>query len=507
MIYMVMYLRLYHSRFLSKITVVSLVLSIMTSGNTNVNSQDADWPVHEFRGVWIATVANIDWPSSPHLSSSQQKQELIAMFDKLEELNFNAVVFQIRTSGDALYSSHLEPWSAYLTGKQGMPPSPLYDPLAFAVTEAHNRNMQLHAWFNPFRARAGSTQRSDLAANHISHRFSSACYAYGKDLWMDPGDPDVQNFTFNVFMDVLERYDVDGIHIDDYFYPYPVGDQDFPDANTYRRYGGKMSLSDWRRDNINKLVKNISKGIKARKPFVMFGISPFGIWKPGHPSHVVGFNAFNEIYADSRKWLENGWVDYFTPQLYWQIDPPAQSYTALLDWWTEQNQHKRHIYAGNFAAAIVTKSWPVTEIERQVIESRDRRSKQSLGNVFFSAKYFVQNTDRISDMFKSHIYNYPSITPEMTWLNKTWTLPTPQNVLATGTAVTWQADDSPAIRSWALYRVYADGWLLVKVLSKNVTSVDHLIEGKYALRTVDRLGGQGKAVTFILGGSGASVVG
>ncbi|XP_033752143.1 UPF0748 protein YngK-like isoform X2 [Pecten maximus] len=479
----------------------------MMSTNTYVQGQDSGWPVHEFRGVWIATVANIDWPLTPHLSASQQRQELTSMFDKLQELNFNAVILQVRTSGDALYSSNLEPWSVYLTGKQGLPPSPLYDPLTFAIDEAHNRNMQLHAWFNPYRARAGSTRRSDLAPNHISHRFSNACHEYGKDLWMDPGDPDVQNFTFNVFMDVLERYDVDGIHMDDYFYPYPVAGQDFPDGDTYRLHGGNMSLSDWRRDNINKLVINLSEGIKARKPYVSFGISPFGIWQPGHPSHIVGFNAYDEIYADSRKWLENGWVDYFTPQLYWKIDPPAQSYPALLDWWTQQNSHKRHIYAGNFAAAIVTKSWPVTELERQVMESRSRRSKLSLGNVFFSAKYFIRNTDGISDMFKVHIYTSPAIVPEMMWLNKTWTLPTPQNVLAIGTSTSWKANNSAAIRSWALYKVYADGWLLVKILGRRATSADHLEKGIYALRTVDRLGAQSMAVKFIVNGSGEPLIG
>ncbi|XP_060072366.1 glycosyl hydrolase YngK-like [Ylistrum balloti] len=481
------------------INTISLVLVCMMALNTHVLGQDNNWPVHEFRGAWIATVANIDWPSTSHLSTSQQKQELVTMFDKLQELNFNAVILQIRTSGDALYSSQLEPWSAYLTGKQGVPPSPLYDPLAFAIAEAHDRNMQLHAWFNPYRARAGSTKKTDLAPNHISHRFSSACHVYGKDLWMDPGDPDVQNFTFNIFMDVLERYDVDGIHMDDYFYPYPVGGQDFPDVETYRLHGGNMSLADWRRDNINKLVRNISTGIKSRKPFVAFGISPFGIWKPGHPNHVVGLNAYEEIYADSRKWLENGWVDYFTPQLYWRIDPPAQSYTALLDWWTQQNPQQRHIYTGNYAAAIVVKSWPITEIERQVIESRDRKSKLSLGNIFFSAKYFIRNTDGISDMFKLHIYNSPAIVPEMAWLNKTWTLPTPRNVLVNGTSITWKADSSPAIRSWAVYKAYADGWLLVKLLSRHSNSAERLEKGTYALRTVDRLGGQSTAVKIIIG--------
>ncbi|XP_069132666.1 glycosyl hydrolase YngK-like [Argopecten irradians] len=479
-----------------QVVVINLIIICMMSGN--IKGQDAGWPVHEFRGVWVATVANIDWPSTPHLTPSQQRQELTSMLDKFQELNFNAVILQIRTSGDAFYQSSLEPWSSYLTGKQGDAPNPIYDPLSFAIEEAHQRNMQLHAWFNPYRARAGSTRRSDLAPNHVCRRFSGACHEYGHNLWMDPGDPDVQNFTLRVFMDVVERYDVDGIHMDDYFYPYPVSGEDFPDTVTYRLHGGTMSLADWRRDNINKFIRNLSEGIKTKKPFVAFGISPFGIWKPGHPSHVVGLNAYDEIYADSRKWLENGWVDYFTPQLYWKIDPPAQSYTALLDWWTQQNSRKRHIYSGNAVSNIVTKSWPITEIKRQVRESRLRRPKLSLGNVFFNAKYFIRNTDGISGMFKVDLYSSPSIVPEMTWLNKTWTLPTPENVLASGTSATWTANDSPAIRSWAMYKTYAEGWLLVKVLNRHVTSVDHLERGTYAVCTIDRLGGQSVAVKFVV---------
>lgn len=468
---------------------------------------DDAWPVHEFRGVWVATVANIDWPSSSRLSTTQQKQELTAMLDQLVMLNFNAIIFQVRTSGDALYSSKLEPWSVYLTGSQGTAPNPLYDPLQFAIDETHKRGMELHAWFNPFRARVGSTQTTGLAPNHMAHRFSSACHAYGSNLWMDPGDPDVQNFTVNVVMDVVDRYDVDGIHIDDYFYPYPVSGHDFPDSDTYRRYGNHMPLHDWRRENINRLVSRLSAGIKTRKEHVKFGISPFGIWKPGHPSHIVGLNAFDEIYADSRKWLENGWVDFLTPQLYWAIDPPAQSYTALLDWWTQQNQHHRHIYAGNLAAGIITRSWSITEIERQVSESRSRRSNLSLGNIFFSAKYFVHNTHGISDVFKSQIYTSPSIAPEMTWINSTWTLPTPKNVHVTGNSVTWDEDRSSSIRSWALYRSYADGWLLTKILCKQSTTTGGLIEGTYALRAVDRLGRQGQDIIFVVGGSEQIVIG
>jgi len=468
-----------------------------------------DWPVKEFRGAWVATVANIDWPSSPHLSTWQQKQELVTLLDKLHDLNFNAIVLQVRTSGDALYMSSLEPWSSYLTGTQGKPPSPSYDPLQFAVHEAHSRNIELHAWFNPYRARAGSTSKSGLAPNHMVFRFSNFAYAYGNDIWMDPGSADVREHTLNVFMDVVSRYDIDGIHIDDYFYPYPVSGHDFPDSVSYKLYqntGGILGLHDWRRDNINRLISKLSERIKAKKPFVKFGVSPFGIWKPGHPSGIHGFNAYDGLYADSRKWLEDGTVDYMTPQLYWQIDPSAQSYPALLDWWTQQNHHRHHLYAGNYVAGIVTKHWPNSEIDRQVIISRSRRSKYSLGNIFFSAKYFVKDSRGISDTFKSHIYNFPSLAPDMPWLNASWSLPTP-SVSTLGPKISWTATPNNDVRSWAVYKNEADSWQLIKVMNSTSVSVNISISGQYAIRAVDRLGRQGTAVPVTVVSNSVNVIG
>jgi len=295
-------------------------------------------PLREFRAAWIATVGNIDWPSRKTLSTQEQKAELLAILDRAAQLKLNALIFQVRPACDALYASRIEPWSEYLTSTMGQPPEPFYDPLDFAVEEAHKRGLELHAWFNPYRARLLAAG-SPAAPNHVSKTRPQLVRQYGKYLWLDPGERAVQDYSLSVIMDVVNRYDVDGIHFDDYFYPYKEKDAegkelDFPDDASWRRFGagGKLSRDDWRRENVNLFIERVYKSIKAAKPWVKFGISPFGIWRPGNPPQIKGFDAFAELYADSRKWLANGWVDYFAPQLYWPIDPPDQSFPVLLRW-------------------------------------------------------------------------------------------------------------------------------------------------------------------------------
>ena len=309
-------------------------------------------PVREFRGAWVATVGNIDWPSEKGLSSGQQQAELLAILDRAVQLKLNAVIFQVRPACDAMYASKIEPWSEYLTGTMGRAPQPYYDPLAFAIAEAHKRGLELHAWFNPYRARVLGTG-SPTSPDHISKRRPQLVRQYGKFLWLDPGEKQVQDYSLSVIMDVVKRYDVDGIHFDDYFYPYKEKDaagkeMDFPDDASWRRFGagGKLSRDDWRRENVNRFIERVYTSIKSSKPWVKFGVSPFGIWRPGYPAQVKGFDSYAELYADSRKWLANGWVDYFAPQLYWSIDSPEQSFPALLRWWAVQNTRGRLLVAG-----------------------------------------------------------------------------------------------------------------------------------------------------------------
>ncbi|HEU4374542.1 MAG TPA: family 10 glycosylhydrolase, partial [Telluria sp.] len=298
---------------------------------------------HEFRAAWVSTVANIDWPSKPTLNAAQQKAEAIAILDRAKSLNLNAVVLQVRPSADAIYPSKLEPWSEYLTGAQGMAPSPLYDPLKFWVAEAHARGLQLHAWFNPYRARQAGA-RSPLASSHIARTNPAAVKSYGKYLWMDPGEEAAAKQTLDVVLDVVRRYDIDGVHIDDYFYPYPTealdgngaakGEQDFPDQPSWQRYllsGGRLERAAWRRQNVNRLIEALYTGIHREKSWVLFGISPFGLGKPDRrPAGIVGFSQYDKLYADAETWLENGWLDYLSPQLYWPIAPAQQAYPVLL---------------------------------------------------------------------------------------------------------------------------------------------------------------------------------
>jgi uncharacterized lipoprotein YddW (UPF0748 family) len=377
----------------------------------------------EFRGVWVASVSNIDWPSRRGLPVERQKAELIAILDRAVELRLNAVILQVRPAGDALYASPLEPWSEYLTGTMGQAPAPFYDPLAFAVEEAHRRGLELHAWFNPYRARHPSA-RSQASPDHLSRTRPELVREYGTHLWMDPGEPAVQDHSIAVIMDVVRRYDIDGVHLDDYFYPYRERDRsgrmiDFPDDRSWARYrasGGTLSRNDWRRDNVDRFVERLYAEIKQEKRWVRFGVSPFGIWRPGHPAQVRGLDAYTELYADARKWLVNGWVDYFAPQLYWPVAQQAQSYPVLLDWWVEQNHHGRHLWPGNFTSRVGpdrARNWPASELLEQVQLTRHRRG--ATGNVHFSMRALMGNPDGLAAEL-GRMYREPAVVPASPWL-------------------------------------------------------------------------------------------
>ena len=397
----------------------------------------------EFRGVWVASVANIDWPSKPGLSSFEQQAELLAILDRAKALNLNAVLLQVRPAADALYPSPYEPWSAYLTGLEGRAPEPFYDPLKFAVEAAHARGLELHAWFNPYRARHASAT-SPSARTHISVVHPELVRSYGKYLWMDPGEPEVMQQTVRVMLDVVKRYDVDGIHIDDYFYPYPEIGKDsvevpFPDATSYAKYrrrGGKLEVHDWRRHNVDTLVQQLYLRTKAIKPWVKVGISPFGIWRPGNPAQIKGFDSFEKLYGDSKKWLREGWIDYFTPQLYWPIAQTAQSYPVLLDWWLGENVKGRHVWPGhNASRAAQGGSWSPDELNAQV---RATRATKATGDVFFSMRALLAITPirrdsmlvgvatqppvpaaaaALAARLHSELYHDPALVPALPWLS------------------------------------------------------------------------------------------
>ncbi|MGQ0648566.1 MAG: glycoside hydrolase family 10 protein [Gemmatimonadaceae bacterium] len=382
--------------------------------------------LREFRGAWLATVANIDWPSKPGLPADSQKAELRYLFDVARRARLNAVIFQVRPAADALYPSKLEPWSYFLTGAQGRAPRPVYDPLAFAVAEAHARGLELHTWFNPYRSRHPSDSSRRAGPSHVSRRNPAWNKTYGPYQWMDPGEPGVRKRTIDVILDVVRRYDIDGVHMDDYFYPYPERNRrgaeiPFPDARSWRAYrnkGGTLSRDDWRRKNVDDLVRGLYDAVKKEKPWVKVGISPFGIWRPGYPASVRGFDAYEKLYADSRRWLNEGWIDYFTPQLYWKLSAPQQPYADLLAWWRSENTHGRHLWPGNFtgrASAKRNPSWSVHEVFDQVQETRHQLGGLS-GNVHFPLNAFVHNTDSLMERFEAGLYAEPALVPASPWL-------------------------------------------------------------------------------------------
>jgi uncharacterized lipoprotein YddW (UPF0748 family) len=407
-------------------TLLSALTVTLLSG-TVASAQDTDLPEvpREFRAVWIATVSNIDWPSRPGLNAFEQQTELLAIMNRAVKLNMNAIVLQVRPATDALYKSDLEPWTEYLTGQMGRPPEPYYDPLAFAVEEAHKRGLELHAWFNPYRSRHPSA-KSELSQDHLNNKRPSLVRKYGRHLWLDPGDSAVRRHSVNVIADVVKRYDVDGIHFDDYFYPYKERDSantiiDFPDSVTYAAYvkrGGKLPRDDWRRNNVDTFVREVYRSVKAAKPWVKFGISPFGVWRIGVPETIRGFDAYAELYADSKKWLNEGWVDYFTPQLYWAISRQDVSYPVLLNWWVSENTHKRNIWPGNFTSRVGSTgdpSWKTQEILDQI--SITRLQEGASGNVHFSARVFMQNRDSINEKLLAGPYSGPALVPASPWLD------------------------------------------------------------------------------------------
>lgn len=351
----------------------------------------------ELRGVWVATVNNGDWPSRKDLTVEQQKAELVAMFDRFAALHLNAVFLQVRPMADAIYPSPYEPWSEFMYGTRGKAPDVAdFDPLAFAITEAHKRGLELHAWFNPYRAhKAVGDVAAQVVKNNAAH-----VHDYGRFVWMDPGSEQVRRDALAVIADVTKRYEIDGVHVDDYFYPYPEKDSagndvDFPDQATWQAYqasGGTLSRDDWRRENINTFVREMYSTVKAIKPKVEVGVSPFGIWRPGNPRQIKGLDAYAKIYADSRLWLQSGWVDYLAPQLYWPIDKREQSFPALLRWWTRQDTQSRGIVPG-IAIYRVASGRPnaitAEEIARQleIVRNDDRAT----GFILFSARALMQD--------------------------------------------------------------------------------------------------------------------
>lgn len=457
----------------------------------------------EFRAVWVATVDNIDFPTKKALPIDQQKAELIAILDLAKKLRLNAVIFQVRPMTDALYKSDIEPWSEFLTGQMGK--AQAFDPLEFLVAEAHKRGILVHAWFNPYRAYHPSAKT--ISEKHISKTQPSIVRQYGKSMWLDPTDPKSREYSLSVITDVVRRYDIDGVHFDDYFYPYAENDAagkkiDFPDDKNWNDVlssftgGGGMTppkRDDWRRASVNSFIEKVGREIKRIRPDIVYGVSPFGIWQPVPEKGITGFNSYAELYADSRKWLRDGTVDYLAPQLYWETARKAQSFPVLLDWWKEQNVRHSHIWPGLAAYRIgSTATFTADEIASQIEYAR--RSNETSGAIFFSEKSLRNNMGGIQEVLRDKAYRSDAVIPQFEWIRVEQILPPTVTLKRNKQYVTarWRETGKRRAFWFVVYAKDKDGWSH-SVLPASETSIaltaNRKIE-KIVVTSVDRLGNE-----------------
>jgi uncharacterized lipoprotein YddW (UPF0748 family) len=438
----------------------------------------------ELRGAWIATVYNINFPSGTGLSADAARAELDALVQTAADAGLNALFFQVRPEGDALYASELEPWSRYLTGTQGSDPG--YDPLAELLERAHAHNVEVHAWLNPYRAKASSS--TTAVAPHMSVVWPEHAHVYGAALWMDPASTEVRQRAVDVTVDLATRYAIDGVHFDDYFYPYPDGTP-FPDDATWAAYqggGGTLSREDWRRDNVNALIRDVHDALTGAAPHVRFGIAPFGIYRPGQPPGITGLDQYAELYADPVKWMEEGWVDYLAPQLYWPTTQSGQEYEPLLAWWCDLTWGDRPIFAGNYLSQLGTStSWTVDELALQASISRSYAASGSLGNIWYNIDPLMDDLDGVASTFAAELYSAPALTPVLpAFTGATFA---PPAVSLDGTTADVSHPSAEEVRAWTVYAADGAGWRLDRIVPARVAQIA-LLPGEWAVAAVSRAG-------------------
>lgn len=467
-------------------------------------------PKREFRGVWVATVSNIDWPSKPGLTADKQKQELIGILEQHKANGMNAIVLQVRPAADAFYAKSREPWSQWLTGRQGIAPAAGYDPLEFAIKEAHSRGMELHAWFNPYRATMSAS--AVVHESHMTRKRPDLFFTYAGKKQFDPGLQEVREYIVQVILDVVKGYDIDGIHFDDYFYPYPVSGQRINDAATFNKYpNGFTNINDWRRNNVDLLIKQLDDSIHHHKKHVKFGVSPFGIWRNSSEdtlgSATNGLSNYAELFADSRKWVKEGWVDYINPQVYFSFTRKAAPFGTLVDWWSN-NSFGRHLYIGQAAYLMNQKmeaAWSLpNQIPDQVRYIRNNNRVQ--GSVYFSSKSFSHVARAAGDSLRNDLYKYPALPPQMPWLDEVVPNQPEQlsaDVLDNGVHLKWQkplkAQDGETASGYVIYR-FEEGEKIDILNAKNIlrisfedftsfidTDVENGKRYNYLLTALDRL--------------------
>lgn len=375
-------------------------------------------PKREFRGAWMHTIFQAQYA---HQTTDENKQYLRDQLDKLRAAGVNAIVFQVRPQADALYPSALEPWSRHLTGKAGVAPSPLWDPLQFMVEECHRRGMELHAWLNPYRVTTTASEK--LPASHIYYQHPERFVRYDGKLYFDPALPENRKFIADVVKDIISRYDVDAIHMDDYFYPYPVAGKEFPDSASYARYGNAMDRGDWRRHNVDLLIEDLHDTITACKPWVRLGISPFGIWrnKASDPrgSDTNGLQNYDALYADVLLWSQKGWVDYMLPQLYWSLEHKRASSLKLAYWWNDNANH-RHMYFGQDTQDTMDKhdidgGTDKSQLSHKIALSRQLPNVQ--GNCWWPGYAITSNYKGIADSLSTKEQSTIALVPAYPWID------------------------------------------------------------------------------------------
>jgi len=475
--------------------------------NTNLAQQLKDEVIppapREMRAAWVATVANIDWPSKPGLSVDEQKKEIIAILERIVELNMNTVVLQARPQADAFYKSDLEPWSYYLTGQQGKAPEPFYDPLEFWINESHKRGLELHAWLNPYRAKH-SAMRGEDAPNSILKTKPEYTKKLGNAgfYWLNPAMQEVQDHSYNVVMDIVKRYDVDAIHFDDYFYPYTEYNdgKDFPDDDTYNAYkknGGNLERDNWRRDAVNKFIERVYLGIKNEKPWVKFGISPFGLYRPGYPSSIGGgFDQYATLYADAKLWLNKGWIDYYVPQIYWDISRVELSFPVLLGWWASENTMNRNLWPGLFIRPEVESKSMSLEIVNQVMVTRGMLP-QSPGNMFFSMKSLMPKDSSAGKMLVDRPYRNKALIPAYPWLDNVPPAKPKVNVenKSDEIKISWSVDGKEKPFQYVLYSKQNGRWI-IEILPENKFEIVKKADSKIvavAVGAVDKCGNENRS--------------
>lgn len=499
---------------MKNITTCLILLVILTIPAFSQNS-----PKREFRGTWIHTVGNKDYQT---MTTDEMKKHYIDLLDKYEEAGINAVIYQIRPQADAFYVSNIEPWSRFITGTQGQAPNPAWDPLEFMIEECHNRGMELHAWLNPYRVT--SNDKEELHKDHLYYKKPYLFLKYGKQIYFDPGHPESREHSVKVIADVVSRYDVDAIHFDDYFYPYKIQYEEFPDEESFLKYHeadgfGRYEKNNWRRNNVNILVQELGDTIKKIKPWVKFGISPFGVWRnksvdPTGSDSQAGQTNYDDLFADIKLWVEKGWIDYNVPQLYWPIGHPRADYTPLIKWWSENNYGK-HLYIGQDISKtinVVPDGSKNEKGESQLYQKMKmvREDPNVHGNVWWSGYMLSKNPHGIIDSLANNYQKYPALIPLYTHIDTT--PPAPIKDLSSkkvkgATQLTWKVEPTDNEMDKAAYFcVYRfdtnepinldDASKMQKIVRKPTYTIPSTKENKkhkYVVTALDRLQNESEA--------------